>query len=104
MADGTACAYDFGWHDFHASGFGHFEGERFLPLPHTRWSINMIAFKMEDVVDAQQESLAEDDEKELSVVHPARQRDYIRGCFERFSMVFSIVSMLQALSRQPKRP
>lgn len=72
LADDTACAYDFGWHDFHASGHGTFNGGRFFPLPHTRWSINMIAFKMEDVADAEPESLAEDDEKELSVVHPAR--------------------------------
>eukprot|EP00439_Symbiodinium_sp_Y106_P085716 s181_g29.t1 len=97
LADGTECAYDFGWHDFHASGHGHFDGARFLPLPHTRWSfhcracnnralkkdqkhllccqfrsINMVAFKAEDVVDAVPEDLAEDDEKELSVVHPAR--------------------------------
>ncbi|CAE7667726.1 hflX [Symbiodinium pilosum] len=72
VADGTECAYDFGWHDFHASGHGHFDGSRFLPLPHTRWSINMVAFKAEDVVDAVPEDLAEDDEKELSVVHPAR--------------------------------
>lgn len=32
----------------------------------------MVAFKAEDVVDAVPEDLAEDDEKELSVVHPAR--------------------------------
>ena len=26
LADNTACAYDFGWHDFHASGHGTFNG------------------------------------------------------------------------------
>ena len=26
LADDTACAYDFGWHDFHASGHGTFNG------------------------------------------------------------------------------
>ena len=26
LEDETACAYDFGWHDFHASGHGHFDG------------------------------------------------------------------------------
>ena len=26
LEDKTFCAYDFGWHDFHASGHGEFDG------------------------------------------------------------------------------
>lgn len=68
LADGTECAYDFGWHDFHAHGHGEFRGDRFVPLPYTRWSINFIAFKAEDLVTASLPDLAEDDEAELSVM------------------------------------
>lgn len=68
LADGTDCAYDFGWHDFHAHGHGNFLGDRFVPLPYTRWSINVIAFKKEDLAEARAADLAEDDEAELSVM------------------------------------
>ncbi|CAE8723368.1 unnamed protein product, partial [Polarella glacialis] len=73
LADGTECAYDFGWHDFHAHGHGSYVGDRFVPFPYTRWSINLFAFKSEDLIGAVQDDLAEDDEKELSVVLPFRQ-------------------------------
>ena len=72
LADGTECAYDFGWHDFHAHGHGIYNGDRFKPLAYTRWSINMFAFKLEDLQEAEQKALAEDDESELGVM--AHQR------------------------------
>lgn len=72
LADETDCAYDFGWHDFHAHGYGTQRGKRFVPLPYSRWSINVIAFKVEDVAQASADGLAEDDEAELSVVVPNR--------------------------------
>lgn len=78
VMDGTWCAYDFGWHDFHAHGHGAMRGEKFVPLPYTRWSINMIAFKMEDLAEAREADLAEDDESELAVmVHHRMNR---RAC------------------------
>lgn len=72
LADGTACAYDFGWHDFHAHGYGVEDGERLRPFPFTRWSINMMAFTAADVWHANQTELAEDDEHELAVMVPWR--------------------------------
>eukprot|EP00933_Yihiella_yeosuensis_P017076 TRINITY_DN14368_c0_g1_i1.p1 TRINITY_DN14368_c0_g1~~TRINITY_DN14368_c0_g1_i1.p1 ORF type:complete len:619 (+),score=123.61 TRINITY_DN14368_c0_g1_i1:109-1965(+) len=73
LADGTQCAYDFGWHDFHSHGHGDYRGDgQLVPFLHTRWSINMIAFKAEDLKDAVPEALAEDDEAELSVQVHAR--------------------------------
>ena len=140
LADGTECAYDFGWHDFHASGHGHFDGAQprcfcrfkgfvwahssrvqvlaffhcptpdgastaehattepsrrirsiccaaslgvstwsplrlrrgLTPLSWHRLKSKDIIPGCQDVVDAVPEDLAEDDEKELSVVHPAR--------------------------------
>lgn len=68
LADGTECAYDFGWHDFHAHGHGAYRGDRFVPLAYTRWSINMIALKAEDLTEASLADLAEDDESELAVM------------------------------------
>uniref|UniRef100_A0A7S1S656 Uncharacterized protein n=1 Tax=Alexandrium catenella TaxID=2925 RepID=A0A7S1S656_ALECA len=68
LADGTECAYDFGWHDFHAHGHGAYRGERFVPLAYTRWSINMIALRTEDLKEASLAELAEDDESELAVM------------------------------------
>lgn len=78
LADGTQCAYDFGWHDFHAHGFGREKGDKFVPLAYTRWSINMIAFKVADLGPASPLDLAEDDESELSYVVPNRLG--VRAC------------------------
>lgn len=72
LGDGTSCAYDFGWHDFHAHGFGGTKGDKPLPLAYSRWSINMIAFTAADVAPANLTDLAEDDEHELSFIVPRR--------------------------------
>lgn len=72
LDDGTSCAYDFGWHDFHAHGFGGTKGDKPLPLAYSRWSINMIAFTAADVAPANWTDLAEDDEYELSFIVPRR--------------------------------
>eukprot|EP00928_Gymnodinium_smaydae_P078759 TRINITY_DN62843_c0_g1_i1.p1 TRINITY_DN62843_c0_g1~~TRINITY_DN62843_c0_g1_i1.p1 ORF type:complete len:235 (+),score=44.78 TRINITY_DN62843_c0_g1_i1:92-706(+) len=72
LADGTACAYDFGWHDFHAHGHGEWRGEKFMPLTYSRWSINMFAFLADDLREADLTDLAEDDESELSYMVPQR--------------------------------
>lgn len=72
VSDGTECAYDFGWHDFHSHGYGAFRGDRLVPLPYSRWSINFIAFMAQDLVPAVQDELAEDDESELSYTVPQR--------------------------------
>ncbi|CAK0793059.1 unnamed protein product [Prorocentrum cordatum] len=78
LEDGTQCAYDFGWHDFHAHGHGSYRGDRFVPFQHTRWSINMIAFTAEDLKEVDWDDLAEDDESELAVMVPHRTNS--RGC------------------------
>eukprot|EP00929_Paragymnodinium_shiwhaense_P080167 TRINITY_DN41795_c0_g1_i1.p1 TRINITY_DN41795_c0_g1~~TRINITY_DN41795_c0_g1_i1.p1 ORF type:complete len:643 (-),score=97.59 TRINITY_DN41795_c0_g1_i1:686-2614(-) len=72
LEDGTECAYDFGWYDFHAHGHGSYRGDRFIPLPYSRWSINMIAFRASDLTEADFDDLAEDDESELSYMVPHR--------------------------------
>eukprot|EP00928_Gymnodinium_smaydae_P072758 TRINITY_DN56056_c0_g1_i1.p1 TRINITY_DN56056_c0_g1~~TRINITY_DN56056_c0_g1_i1.p1 ORF type:complete len:560 (-),score=67.15 TRINITY_DN56056_c0_g1_i1:123-1802(-) len=82
LADDSACAYDFGWYNFHAQGHGTRRGAgssgdatstaNFVPLAASRWSINFFAFEAEDLLHAEPESLAEDDEAELSYLVPHR--------------------------------
>uniref|UniRef100_A0A7S4R648 Uncharacterized protein n=1 Tax=Alexandrium monilatum TaxID=311494 RepID=A0A7S4R648_9DINO len=93
LADGTECAYDFGFHDFHAHGHGAYKGDKFLPLAYSRWSINMIALKAEDLTDADLSDLAEDDESELGVV--AHHRMGKRACAVGRALVSHLSYSLQ---------
>lgn len=74
LADGTSCAYDFGWFGFHSEGFEFYSKskKRFLPLHTSRWSINFFAFTSQNLEAADWDKLATDDEAELSYKVPSR--------------------------------
>eukprot|EP00928_Gymnodinium_smaydae_P079605 TRINITY_DN63499_c0_g1_i1.p1 TRINITY_DN63499_c0_g1~~TRINITY_DN63499_c0_g1_i1.p1 ORF type:complete len:453 (+),score=87.91 TRINITY_DN63499_c0_g1_i1:101-1459(+) len=73
LADGSACAFDFGVFDFHSHGYGTMSDGLGRSID---WNDNFFAFKHEDFSDIDWIGVMTDDEAEMSTKHPRRRGEH----------------------------
>eukprot|EP00933_Yihiella_yeosuensis_P046398 TRINITY_DN41914_c0_g1_i1.p1 TRINITY_DN41914_c0_g1~~TRINITY_DN41914_c0_g1_i1.p1 ORF type:complete len:391 (+),score=58.21 TRINITY_DN41914_c0_g1_i1:73-1245(+) len=69
----TVCAFDFGIFDFHAHGYETMHDGIGRSID---WNDNFFAFKHEDFDDIDWAGVANDDEREMSTLHPKRRGEH----------------------------
>lgn len=73
LENGSACAFDFGLFDFHAHGYETMNDGIGRSID---WNDNFFAFQKEDMDDMDWDGLANDDEREMSTLHPKRRMEH----------------------------
>lgn len=72
LENGSACVFDFGLFDFHAHGYETMNDGIGRSID---WNDNFFAFKHEDFDDIDWHGVANDDEREMSTLHPKRRQE-----------------------------
>eukprot|EP00434_Breviolum_minutum_P028238 symbB.v1.2.024980.t1/scaffold2400.1/size80086/5 len=96
--DGTMCAFDFGWYDFHRAGFREHEYVHLSPWMGTtwraagaRWSINLFAFQTSNFDDMDWSRVygPGDDEEEFGSNHAERRGQHACALGRSIAVHFS---------------
>eukprot|EP00747_Dinoflagellata_sp_TGD_P208085 gnl/TRDRNA2_/TRDRNA2_81602_c0_seq2.p1 gnl/TRDRNA2_/TRDRNA2_81602_c0~~gnl/TRDRNA2_/TRDRNA2_81602_c0_seq2.p1 ORF type:complete len:390 (+),score=56.10 gnl/TRDRNA2_/TRDRNA2_81602_c0_seq2:46-1215(+) len=69
----TSCLFDFGIFDFHSHGYETMHDGIGRSID---WNDNFFAFKHEDFDDIDWDGVANDDEREMSTLHPKRRQEH----------------------------